>query len=150
MTALVKIRDECSDGLVSIGGERRGNRRYELQLDIRWKLLHRRRVLDSGIGRTRDISSHGILFETGRMLPAGSHLEIWVSWPALLHGVAPLKLTAAGVVIWSSGECTAIRMMRHEFRTVGILTERAAMPTGANSSIPLWNVRGAAGSIKLQ
>src|ERR1035441_1289894 len=118
MTGSAKVWNEPCGGPLSIG-DRRGDRRYGIQLDIRWKLLHRRRVLDSGIGRTRDLSSRGILFEVGRILPARSHLEVAISWPALLHGVSPLKLVAAGRVVRSDGTCTAIRMTQHEFRTAG-------------------------------
>ena len=102
-----------------IGGDRRTYRRYELELDVRWKLMHRRKVLESGTGRTRDLSSHGILFEAGRGIPAGSQIEAAIAWPARLHGVAPLKLLAVGRVVRSDLGCTAIRVERHEFRTAG-------------------------------
>jgi hypothetical protein len=148
MTASAKDWNERRNGPTGIGGERRGDRRYELQLDIQWKLVHRRRVLDSGTGRTRDISSHGILFETGRALPSGSHLEVAVAWPALLHGTAQMKLIADGHVVRSDQICTAIRMTRHEFRTAGIPADRAMPLAAANASIPLWNIRGNANVLK--
>ena len=150
MTALANIRDERREEPATIGGERRVERRYSLQLEIRWKLLHRRRVLDTGAGRTRDLSSHGILFETGRMLPFGSRLEVAVSWPALLHGVAPLKLVAAGRVVRSDQTCAAIRMTQHEFRTAGASTDRANTMTATSAAIPLWNIRGSANVVKFQ
>jgi hypothetical protein len=126
MTALSDPREK----VVTIGGDRRVERRYELELEIHWKLLHRRRVLDSGTGRTRDLSSHGVLFETGRALPLGSHIEASVCWPARLHGVAQLKLLAAGRVVRSEMGVTAIRMVQHEFRTAGGATQRVA-PAGS-------------------
>ena len=132
-----------------IGGDRRAERRYELELEIRWKLLHRRRVLDNGTGRTRDLSSHGILFETGCAVPLGAHLEVEVSWPALLHGVRPLKLMAAGRVVRSDAACTAIRVMQHEFRIAGSPAQRAGT-ADAGASIPIWGFRSPADLIKLQ
>ena len=150
MTGSAKVRDERRDGPLSVGGERRADRRYGIQLDIRWKLLRRRRVVDSGIGRTRDLSSHGILFEIGRILPAGSHLEVAISWPALLHGVSPLKLVASSRVVRSDGTCTAIRMTQHEFRTAGASADRPKALAAACALVPLLNVRGSADLLKLQ
>ena len=54
-----------------IGGERRTDRRYDINLNVRWKLIRRRRVLDSGTGKTLDVSSGGLLIETDRELPSG-------------------------------------------------------------------------------
>jgi hypothetical protein len=142
-------RQPRSDGVEAIAGDRRGNRRYDLRLEIRWKLLHRRRVLDSGSGWTRDLSRHGVLFEAGRMLPLGSHLEVVVSWPALLHGIKPLKLLAIGRVVRSDDASTAIRMTQHEFRTAGT-PDRVTALASARASASLWNVRGPADVMKLQ
>ena len=49
-----------------IAGDRREDRRYQLQLECKWKLIRRRRVLDTGTGLTVDVSSGGLLFEIGR------------------------------------------------------------------------------------
>ena len=128
MTSSVAALSDPHDTLVMIGGDRRGERRYELDLEIQWKLLHRRRTLDSGTGRTLDLSSHGVLFETGRALPRGAHIEASVCWPARLHGLANLKLLAAGRVVRSEAGVTAIRMVQHEFRTAGGAPQRMSAP----------------------
>jgi hypothetical protein len=104
----------------TIGGDRRADRRYAICLNVQWRLVHRRRVVDSGFGRTIDLSSHGILFEAGRRLAAGRFLELSIAWPALLHDTAPMKLVASGRVIRTDGTLVAIRMTRHEFFTGGI------------------------------
>lgn len=150
MTGSAKVWHEPRGGPLSIGGERRGDRRYGIQLDVRWKLLHRRRVLDSGLGRTRDLSSRGVLFEIDRLLPAGTRLQVAISWPALLHGVAPLKLVAAGRVVRSNGTCTAIRMTQRDFRTAGASAGHPKALAAASAPIPIWNARGSADSLKLQ
>ena len=36
----------------TIAGDRRRDKRYVLELDVRWKLIRRRRLLESGEGRT--------------------------------------------------------------------------------------------------
>ena len=59
-----------------ISGDRRADRRYEMRLELRWKLVRRRRVLESGTGYTVDLSSGGILIEAGKHLPAGLNLEL--------------------------------------------------------------------------
>jgi len=117
----------------AIGGDRRQDRRYELQLDVKWKLIRRRRVLDTGTGQTIDMSSGGILFDAGRHLPEGLNVELSITWPVLLHNVAPMQLMAAGRIVRSVGRKVAIQTAQHEFRTVGISTEqRNAQPGNSN------------------
>src|SRR5579864_6020261 len=100
-----------------IAGDRRSDRRYDITLELRWKLVRRRRVLDTGTGTTLDLSSGGILFESERQLPAGGVVELSISWPVLLHNVAPLQLVVTGRVVRAAGRRAAIRMSQHEFRT---------------------------------
>jgi len=107
-----------------IAGERRQDRRYEIRLDLRWKLIRRRRTLESGTGCTVDLSSGGIYFETDRPLPVGLNVELSIAWPALLHNMAPLQLVAFGKIVRSNGMRTAMQMSQHEFRTVGINSDR--------------------------
>ena len=103
-----------------IGLERRSDRRYELALTVRWKVIRRRRVLDSGTGTTVDVSSGGLLLETGRELETGVMIELSIAWPVLLHNVAPLQLVVAGRVVRAQGRRVAVRMIQHEFRTAGV------------------------------
>lgn len=114
-----------------IAGERRGDRRYALQLDLKWKLVRRRRVLETGTGNTLDLSSSGILLDAGRPLPAGLNLELSVAWPVLLHNVAPLKLVVSGRIVRTEGRLCAIQMAQHEFRTAGISAEQRGASTAA-------------------
>jgi len=104
----------------TIGGDRRSDRRYGMQLQLRWKLIRRRREIDAGTGHTIDMSSGGILFETGCELPAGLNVEIHIAWPMLLHEVAPMQLVVMGRIVRSNRGWAAIRTMSHEFRTVGV------------------------------
>jgi hypothetical protein len=99
--------------------DRRRDKRYPIELETRWKLIRGREVLFDGSGRTVDLSSSGILIAADRHLPAGMHLEISIAWPAMLHHVAPLQLVASGKIVRSQGTLVAIRMIQHEFRTVG-------------------------------
>jgi hypothetical protein len=107
-----------------IHGDRRGDRRYEIALDLRWKLVRRRRVLDSGVGSTLDLSSGGILFEAGRQLPVGMTGELAIAWPVLLHNVAPMLLIVHGRIVRTNGTRMALHMSQHEFRTAEAAQDR--------------------------
>lgn len=139
--------DETIQQFDTIAGDRRRDKRYELELDLRWKLIRRRRLLESGEGRTVDLSSGGILFDAGRPLPPGLNVELLITWPVMLHNVAPLQLMVYGKIVRSLGRRTAIRMVQHEFRTAGLAMERRlAVATGSRSSMPLLSrVSGGSG-----
>ncbi len=102
-----------------IGDDRRSSRRYGLALEVRWQLLRRKRIQDSGKGCTVDLSSGGILFDAGRTLPVGQKVFLSISWPVLLHDAARMQLTVDGRVVRSDSAGVAVQMMKHEFRTAG-------------------------------
>jgi hypothetical protein len=106
--------------LDSIAGDRRYDRRYRIDLELRWKLIRRRKVRDAGSGRTLDLSSGGVLFDATRPLPVGMNVELSISWPVLLHNVAPMQLVVSGRVVRAAGSQVAVQMTQHEFRTVGV------------------------------
>jgi c-di-GMP-binding flagellar brake protein YcgR len=118
-----------------IRGERRQDKRYLIPLDVRWKLLRRKKTLDSGQGQTVDLSTGGILFHTGRKLPVGLKMQLSIAWPVLLHNSSPLQLTVLGRVVRSDAERTAVEIIQHEFRTVGASPDngggRGAIPPSA-------------------
>ncbi len=125
---LRKRNTDADEEAPVIHGDRRSDRRYPLELELRYKLIRRKKVLETGYGRTLDMSSGGILFETARPLPPGLTIELSVSWPVLLRNTAPLKLVVIGRVVRNEANCTAVRMLQHEFRTQGArdLIARAA------------------------
>jgi hypothetical protein len=132
--------DNQSPSKEGIAGDRRSDRRYDITLELRWKLIRRRRVLDAGTGTTLDLSSGGILFESERQLPAGGSVELSISWPVLLHNVAPLQLVVTGRVVRAAGRRAAIRMVQHEFRTQRMSGDnRSAMTSEARASSSLFS-----------
>ena len=135
-----------------IAGDRRFDRRYPILLDLRWKLIHRKRVLDAGAGSTLDLSGGGIRFESGRTLPNGLNVELAISWPVLLRGAIPMQLVVQGRIVRSEGCRTAIRMIQHEFRTVGTPSNPGSAPSkGGRSHTPfLAAVNGTANLGKIQ
>ena len=144
--------DHESKAPESIAGDRRSDRRYPILLNLRWKLIHRKRVLDTGVGSTRDLSSGGILVDTDRPLPKGFDVELAISWPVLLHNVAPMQLVAQGRIVRSERDRFAIRMTQHEFRTAGTPANHGTAPSpGARSRKPfLTAVNGAASLAEIQ
>src|SRR4051794_11352903 len=92
-----------------IAGDRRQDYRYELKLEVKWKLIRRRRVLETGSGYTIDMSSGGILFDAGRPLPKGLNIELSITWPVLLQNAAPMQLVATGRIVRSAGRQIAIQ-----------------------------------------
>ena len=138
-------RSERVNAMKSVGGDRRTDRRYGIQLDLRWKLIRRRRVLENGVGHTVDFSSGGVLFDAGRPLPVGLNVELAITWPVLLHDQAPLQLIVSGRIVRCAANRAAVEMAQHEFRTLGASADQRLagaaartpsvfLSTGANGS----------------
>ena len=95
--------------------ERRASVRFPLTLDVRYS-VSRRSV--SGSGQLIDLSSSGLRFAAqGPLRPAGLRLDVAIDWPVLLDGRIQLQLIVTGLVVWSSGTESALRILRHDFRT---------------------------------
>ena len=125
-----------------IAGDRRTDRRYEVALDLRWKLIRRRKVLHTGEGQTVDLSSGGILFDPRRPLPVGLDVELSIAWPILLNNTAPMQLVVTGRIVRCNGNQVAIRMVQHEFRTLGTAPDQARGPVPAKSPILMMTSTG--------
>jgi len=107
---------------IGFGGglpDRRGNTRFSLQEEVKYKVLNRRQEHASGAGRTINICSGGILFTTEEQLPIGRTVEVSVNWPARLHGTCPLKFVAVGRIVRSEAHTAAVQVDRYEFKTRG-------------------------------
>jgi hypothetical protein len=98
--------------------ERRGAKRFAIEQEVSYKILdHRATTPESGTGKTLDISSGGVLFETQQRLRAGKRVELSVDWPAQLDGGCPLKFVAVGRVVRAEDTRAAMHIEQHEFRT---------------------------------
>ena len=130
----------------SINGDRRRDRRYGIHLDLRWKLIRRRRVLETGVGQTVDLSSGGILFVSGHTLPVGLNVELAITWPVLLRNEAPMQLIVAGRIVRTSPNGTAVEMAQHEFRTMGTASERGRQGSTTPPSSSMFMSSGSGGA----
>ena len=101
----------------SASSERRASTRFSLNLEVRYTVSGSPGPMETGCGRTIDLSSSGLRFAAQRPLEPGLRLDVAIEWPVLLDGGVHLQLIAAGVVVWSQGAETALRIQRHELRT---------------------------------
>jgi hypothetical protein len=98
--------------------ERRAAIRFAIGQDVVYKVLdHRAAVPESGVGKTLDISSGGVRFETEQLLRAGKRVELSVNWPAQLEGGCPLKFVALGRIVRAEETWAAMHIEQYEFRT---------------------------------
>ena len=123
-----------------IARERRDDRRYDIRLDLRWKLVRRRRLIDAGVGHTLDLSRGGVRFYAGCVLSVGLNVELAVAWPARLHNVAPMILSIYGKILRSDQGWAAIRTLQHEFRTLEVQPEDRQAPRSVGSTPGLFLV----------
>src|SRR3954453_2769261 len=109
--------------LTQVGNrERRTKKRFVIEQEVRYKMLYGQRIAETGVGRTVNISSGGLLFTTENVLTAGMPVELSMSWPVLLNDSCPMKLMIYGCVIRSSTKGAAVAIERYEFRTQGSRT----------------------------
>lgn len=97
--------------------ERRRSSRFPIEREVRYKTLNQRTEILSGMGKTLNISSSGILFTTEHDLPVGTRLEVSISWPAQLNDRCLLNLVARGRVTRHNKGQLALQIQQYEFRT---------------------------------
>jgi hypothetical protein len=99
------------------GVERRARQRFPVDSEARYRLLYGQHLAETGTARVLNMSSSGVWLATDRPLTPGLPVEISMSWPALLNGTCPLKLTMFGCVVRAGEGGAAVAIERHEFRT---------------------------------
>ena len=97
--------------------ERRSKTRYPITLNVRYRTLGRYRRL-TGMGRTMNLSSAGMLVVAEQRLNVGARLEVNIEWPSLLDGVIPLQVTALGKVVRCVESGFALSFSQYQFRTM--------------------------------
>ena len=99
--------------------DRRTKRRFQIEQEIRYKMLYGQRIAETGTGKTLNISSGGVCFTTETMLTPGMPIELSMNWPVLLNDSCPMKLMIYGCVIRTGDKGAAVAIERYEFRTQG-------------------------------
>jgi hypothetical protein len=100
--------------------ERRRRQRFDIECELRYRLLDSRHHLPQQAGKTLNISSKGVLFDAGVPLPVGKRVELSIAWPARLNDRCRLKMVAICRIVRSEGTRIAALIQKHEFRTQGI------------------------------
>jgi hypothetical protein len=117
------VTDTGDEQLLANGErERRMKRRFHIEQEVRYKMLYGQRIAETGVGKTRNISSGGVWFTTESMLTPGLPIELSMTWPVLLNDSCPMKLMIYGCVVRSSDKGAAVAIERYEFRTQGSRT----------------------------
>ncbi|SRR5579885_1467470 len=99
--------------------ERRASNRMDIERDVQYRVLNRGQAEPEARGRTVNMSSSGILFQTDQVLIPGRRIEVAIDWPAQLNSTTALKLVARGRIVRFEGDRAALEIMQHEFRTRG-------------------------------
>jgi hypothetical protein len=106
----------------SISGDRRSHRRFPIELDLEFKLVNAAVVTGGGAGKTRNMSSGGVLFEGLHEVSVGACMELTIRWPALWDSAGFMQLWAFGHVVRCGAEGTAVRISRYQFQKLDDLS----------------------------
>ena len=79
--------------------ERRGATRFQLKLVVAFSWTNEEGELQTGEGRTRDLTSRGIYVQSETMPPVGAHVEMDVIFPQPVSLTSPAELHAGGRVV---------------------------------------------------
>jgi hypothetical protein len=96
-------------------GDRRSERRYAIAANLEYRVICDCQVIQTGIGRTVNLSKSGILFESEEILPVGTEMEVSIAWPVRLRDTVALNFCVSGRISWSRGKLHALTILRHEF-----------------------------------
>ncbi len=110
---------QVEHAMTSSDRERRTKRRFQIEQEVRYKMLYGQRIAETGVGKTQNISSGGVWFSTENMLTTGMPVELSMTWPVLLNDSCPMKLMIYGCVVRSNERGAAVAIERYEFRTQG-------------------------------
>jgi len=116
--------------------ERRVKRRFQIEQEVRYKMLYGQRIAETGSGKTANISSGGVWFTTETMLTTGMPVEVSMNWPVLLNDSCPMKLMIYGCVVRSNEKGAAVAIERYEFRTQGRAFQQPTIPPPVEFRFP--------------
>jgi hypothetical protein len=99
---------------------RRKHRRFAMELEVRYTLTSGQ----TGTGEVLNMSTGGLLFRCGIILPIGELIRADLTWPFLLESGQPLELLVHGMILRSDLAGTAISISKHQIRAVAQEGER--------------------------
>ena len=93
--------------------ERRGRRRYPVELDLHFLTRAGNSVSITGEGTSVNISSSGMLFHSPKHLESGERVIAAIRWPPV-EGRRPVLLVE-GTVIWAKGLRVGMTLSHYRF-----------------------------------
>ncbi|HEV3199467.1 MAG TPA: PilZ domain-containing protein [Bryobacteraceae bacterium] len=94
---------------------RRKHRRFAMELELRYTLTSGQ----TGTGEVLNMSTGGMLFRCGTVLPIGELIRADLTWPFLLEGGESLELRVHGMVLRSDLAGTAISISKYQIHAAG-------------------------------
>ena len=128
--SIVYTRPTPSVSAAPLPVERRASRRYPIKLSASFEAPRRDGPSVHGSARVVNISSGGLLLYSEHALEKGQTIRLRIDWPALLNNVVPLTLRVEGQTVRAEGNCTAVKIVKSEFRTRPAKPIVAAEPSG--------------------
>ena len=110
------MSDHVQSSEILSRGERRAARRFPLAFFLEYKAFRGAALVKTGIGRTINVSSAGVLFHADTHLEPGLRLELSIDWPAAPNGNTRMNLLQYGDVLRSDEDRIAVRVLRHDLR----------------------------------
>lgn len=115
--------------------DRRSKHRFAIQRELHFKVIEPQRVVSTGSGRTKDMSSVGVAFEAAGKFKRGALVQLSISWPVLLDETCLMQLMIVGRVVRTGKQDVACTIDRYEFRTQARL---APNPMRVDKTIQRW------------
>jgi len=117
---------------------------YPVELDLDYRIVVDRKILDAGRGRTVTISSTTVTFKGDHQISNGLDIEVTLEWPVRLDNSVSLRLHIHGKTVKAENGCNAIRILRHEFRTskdtTKTLTPIPSQSCSVHTAIRPWDM----------
>jgi len=102
--------------------DRRTSDRFPIEREVRYKVLTKKNSEETGLGKTVNMSSTGVLFTTDQLLLPGRRVEVSISWPVQLNNRCALRLVARGRVVRFEDGRAAMEIQQYEFKTQATAT----------------------------
>src|SRR6266702_4199379 len=96
--------------------DRRSNHRYPINVPLEYRVVLGNGAATTGVARTVNLSTGGVLFEGMDTLPAGFPIQLSMEWPSQLGKAIGMKLHGSGITVRSLADYTAVALHQHEFR----------------------------------